>query len=206
MQANIRPNMEEEVGGAVQTRPVPGDPAQLHGVGGVRPPRGPPEQHPRPHHQRRRHRHPARLHRRLPHLLRPQEARQGPLPRPPRGRLRRPPPRPRRLPRPRAPQARRHRRRPLRRLLHHDLRRPSLRHGKNGDKDEERGVHAVLPVPGVIRERCLLDCLCINPDRLVHHYSERDRGGAGDGAADPVRRVLQIDAEADCGEEGRGEG
>ncbi|CAN1779107.1 hypothetical protein LINPERHAP1_LOCUS14633 [Linum perenne] len=174
--------MEEEVRGAVQTRPVPSHLTQLHGVGGVRPPRDPPQQHLGRHDQRRRNGDPACVRRSLPDLLRQEEAGQGPL------------------------------YRATRNCIHRRATSPCLtiffffeKNAETGDKDEERGVHAVLPFVGVISERRLLDRLCLNRNRLEHHYSEWNRGTASGGSAYPVRRFLQIDAEADCREEGRRE-
>ncbi|CAN0908872.1 hypothetical protein LINGRAHAP2_LOCUS25508 [Linum grandiflorum] len=193
--------MEERIRGAVQTRPVLGNSAELYGVGGVRSPDHPPEQHFGPHDQRGRHCHSVRVHSALSGLLRQEEARQGCRNRPSGDRLRGAPLRARCGPR--APPDREAIHRcwcRLRAVLPHDLCRSPLCH-ETGDQDEKRGVHAVHALPSFLRQRRLLDSLRLDPNRLVHHDTKWVRSVAGGGAAGSIRHFLQIYKEADCREE-----
>ena len=40
---------------------------------------------------------------------------------------------------------------------------------ENGDPDQERGVHAPVSVPGLARQRHLLDCIRPHQVRPLHH-------------------------------------
>lgn len=73
LQADVHPNMEEGVGGAVLGGAVPGDADKLHGVDAVRAAHGAPGQPAGGDHKRDRDRHRAGLHNTVLGLLRRQE-------------------------------------------------------------------------------------------------------------------------------------
>ncbi|XP_065048088.1 bidirectional sugar transporter SWEET4-like isoform X1 [Musa acuminata AAA Group] len=75
---------------------------------------------------------------------------------------------------------------------------------ENGDPEQERGVHAALPLACFLLQRRLLDRLRTHPFRSVHHNSQWSGGDVCSGAAGTVRHVLQVDAEAGGGEEEEG--
>jgi hypothetical protein len=48
----------------------------------------------------------------------------------------------------------------------------SVHGSENGDPVQERGVHAAVPVPGLPRQRHLLDYLCTHQIRRLHHRKQ----------------------------------
>ncbi|KAJ6828538.1 bidirectional sugar transporter SWEET4-like [Iris pallida] len=196
--------MEERVGGAVLRGAVPRDAAQLHAVGGLRPPVRAPAQHPGPDHQRLRAGHRARLRAPLPHLLPGVDQAPRDVHPAGRGRVRRHPRHPRHRLRPHLASQVARRRDLLRLLRDHDVRCSLVSH-EAGDPNEKRGVHAPLPFSRFLLQWPMLDHLRAYQIRSLHYYPQRAGSALLGGSAGTSRNVLQVHqgAVGSSQEEGR---
>uniref|UniRef100_A0A0E0MZ13 Uncharacterized protein n=1 Tax=Oryza rufipogon TaxID=4529 RepID=A0A0E0MZ13_ORYRU len=171
-------------------------------MGVLRYPHRPPEQHPRRHHQRHRSHCRGHLPLHLLPLLPQQEAPEdvgcagrgvGVHAGGDSGRA---------SERAHAQEAFHDRRHPLRLLRLHHVLLPAHHHGES-DKDEERRVHAVLPVAGVLPQRRLLDGLRAHPLRHLCDHPQRPRCHLRCHPAHPLRLLLPDHTQEDQGRQGR---